>query len=199
MTALTKHQKRIQVVRDRLNAITPKIKHTSRRGGLTPYGTFAERMATVAREGGEWPWRQKQLTSGGAPKDLATTLRTFAEGRGGLHEGTLDLVELTCIEFERELRLAKSEAIIAEAERHTLIGIGEGGLPSAADANAAALARMRSAVPAGRAERDREAQLGNEIEALHAVNNALDQLEPAEQSRVLRWAADKYGVIFNGA
>lgn len=191
---MTKHQEHVTLVRARLNQTVKLVTHVPRRGGLTPYGTFAEKMAEIAKQKDVWPWKQKSLTTGGAPKDLATTLKAFAQGKMGLHEKTLRLVELTCLHYEMQRELEHKQAVGEAA-----------GIPYTGTLGTDATRRVHwhanggqivGPLPIVREEAAQGATEDPEIAALYIFAIALDPLDADARKRVLQWAADKFGLEY---
>jgi hypothetical protein len=178
---MTKHQEHVAVVRQRLVNTIKHVPKVSRRGGLTGYGTFAEKMAEVAKARGAWPWKQQTITSGGAPKDLATALKKFAEGKQGMHTKNLHLIELTCVHYEMEAQITKGEREATGASA-----------PPPAEPLAPITALLRSSPE----ERIQGVTEDPEFAALRAFATALEPLSADERKRVLQWAADKFGLEF---
>lgn len=183
---MTEHKARIESIRNRMNHVLPKIpKDGRRRGGQSEFSVFADRMAVVAKNSNMWVWDVKNLSHGGAPKDLASSLKQISLGNRGCTSKLLDLIELTCIEFERDFR-DRHRISVAQAAGIPLEHVG--GLSESALASLPESQRHEETVV-------KEPPFADpEILALYAVKDALDKCAPDEQARVIKWACDKYGV-----
>jgi len=172
---MTAHAEYVTKVRERLNKLRPKIEKPNhgRRGPTSVFTTVADEMAKVAKERGEWPWKQKKLSVTGTPKDLPNTLRRFAEGESGMWGTALRLCEIGCINLE-----VGSGKAISPATIHALTELESQPEPN-----------------------DKTTILGHpvpepdaEINAMREITYALDGLDERAIRRILAWAADKYGV-----
>lgn len=194
---MTKHQEHISLVRNRLTRTVKYVPQVKRKGGLTPYGTFAEKMAEIAKEKNAWPWKQTVLTKGGAPKDLATALKSFAEGHKGLHEKVLNLVELTCLHYEMERELERKVAMGEAADISYSRTFGK----DARDASGAPVpwhnygGRVAASDVSMTLKPAQEAACDPELRAIQVIHDLCDTLDGAAIKRVLLWTAARHGVV----
>ena len=177
---MTAHQDRQAYLRKRLVKVIAHLPEPEKRaGGKTRYNDFAGMMAEIAKREGYWPWNTTVLAKNGSPKDLASTLKRFAEGKSGLVSRNLQLVELACIHYESMARRIRQEEGLHKHAKPWVPEVLEGGL----------------------VKPDEEAQLESiqqdpEILALYTIKDALDALDQEARKRVLMWAADKFGLEF---
>lgn len=182
---MTRHEDHVIKVRTRLNATTKFVPTRAVKNGRSPFTAFAVKMAELAKTEGMWAWKQKDLSKGGAPKDLATALKKFAEGKQGMSTTRLNLIERTCLHYEME---AERERIARVSEASgvpftgglVLVPGGVGG-----DHDHRQLPEPEKPVQAVSED--------PEIAALYSIKDALDSLEDtAARRRVLAWAGDKF-------
>lgn len=191
---MTDHQSRIIRVRERVTRALPKMKYSGkpRVGGFTVHGAFADLVAAKARETGVWPWKQKELSTTGAPKDLSTCIRRFLDGRG-TQEAILDLFEAVCIDIERAHRerhgpsrdvaeklLAGSELTPAEPEPEYVHGTS-----LRKDQVEPLLPTMLPTI---------RPHLDGELLAMSVLSQTLEPLDDDAKVRVFQYLMDRFGV-----
>jgi hypothetical protein len=200
---MTAHQARIEQVRNRLAKAIKYVPQERRRGGLTPWGNFAEKLAAIAKETkGGAPWKTTDFTKGGAPKDLSTALRRLSEGRQGMSGTMLDLVEATCLHYEMEHRQALTEGratkmfLTEPAEE-----VAGAPAPHPGDSWVEEPAKDEDVPVRGLLTRAAQALNGigadanpdPEINAMFEISSALNNLDSDARTRVLSWAEARYG------
>lgn len=181
---MTRHEDHVVKVRARLNTTVKHVPTRATKNGRSPFTTFAVKMAELAKAEGMWAWKQKDLSKGGAPKDLATALKKFAEGKQGMSTTRLNLIERTCLHYEME---AERERIARVSEASGVAHTGALALVPPLDEAELAAAVASVVRPSQVVSEDPE------IAALYAIKGALDSLEDtAARRRVLAWAGDKF-------